>query len=94
MNRYAAIVVAGLTLASSVTAGQPAGGDFVLVKSTIDGGGGSSTGEDFVLAGTVGQPDAGTQTVSGDEFALAGGFWARIENLVVELIFKDGFEEG
>lgn len=92
MHRSIAIVVIGLTLAGPIPAGPIAGGDFVLVKSTVDGGGGSATGGDFVLTGTVGQPDAGTQTAFGNEFALAGGFWAQIGILVIEQIFKDGFE--
>ena len=41
---------------------------------TIDGGGGTSTGGDYSLSGTVGQPDAGT--MSGGDFALSGGFWS------------------
>jgi hypothetical protein len=89
---YVTIFAISLLLAASLPAGQPAGGDFVLLRSTVDGGGGSSSGEGFILTGTVGQPDAGTQTASGGEYALAGGFWAQIGNLVVELIFGDGFE--
>ena len=43
---------------------------------TIDGGGGgSSIGGGFELAGTIGQHDAG-QTMTGGNFALLGGFWA------------------
>ena len=41
---------------------------------TIDGGGGSSTGGVFSVAGTAGQPDAGA--MSGGGFVLQGGFWA------------------
>lgn len=41
---------------------------------TIDGGGGTSTGGDYSLNGTAGQPDAGK--MSGGEFALSGGFWS------------------
>ncbi len=42
---------------------------------TIDAGGGMrSTGGDFELSGTIGQPDAGT--MSGGDFELTGGFWA------------------
>jgi hypothetical protein len=41
---------------------------------TIDGGGTTdATGERLRLAGTIGQPDAGT--VSGESLVLAGGFW-------------------
>lgn len=47
---------------------------FFIDWSTIDGGGGASTGGGFTLAGTIGQPDAGATTGSG--FALASGFWS------------------
>lgn len=40
---------------------------------TIDGGGGTSSGGDFTITGTIGQPDAGT--MSGGDFTLQGGFW-------------------
>jgi len=42
--------------------------------STIDGGGGTSTGGVYSVSGTIGQPDAGT--MSGGQFTLTGGFWA------------------
>jgi hypothetical protein len=44
--------------------------------STIDGGGGRSTGGTYSLTGTIGQPDAGT--MSGGRYSLTGGFWALI----------------
>lgn len=91
-GRIAGITILAAMIALSATVYGQSGGNFEITKSTIDGGGGSSSGGDFILTGTIGQPDAGTQTASGDEFALAGGFWARIGNLVIELIFKDGFE--
>ena len=37
-------------------------------------GGGESSGGTYALAGTVGQPDAGTLT--GGPYSLVGGFWA------------------
>jgi hypothetical protein len=41
---------------------------------TVDGGGIMwSTGGDFELGGTTGQPDAGVST--GGDFTLTGGFW-------------------
>ena len=48
------------------------GGGFDLSWSTVDGGGGASSGG-FSLEGTIGQPDAGT--LSGGGFTLQGGFW-------------------
>jgi hypothetical protein len=57
-----------------VGAAQPALGQFVISRFTIDGGGGTnSAGGTFALGGTIGQPDAGL--LSGTGFTLAGGFW-------------------
>jgi hypothetical protein len=45
-----------------------------ISRATIDGGGIMfSTGGDFELSGTIGQPDAGV--LEGGEFELSGGFW-------------------
>jgi hypothetical protein len=35
------------------------GGDYKLIWSTIDGGGGQTSGGPYILTGTIGQPDAG-----------------------------------
>jgi len=48
--------------------------DFTVDWSTIDGGGGTSTGAGYSAAGIIGQPDAGT--MSGGGFAVRGGFWS------------------
>ncbi len=49
--------------------------DFEISWHTIDGGGEMwTTGGDFELSGTIGQPDAGAIMTGGD-FELAGGFW-------------------
>lgn len=48
-------------------------GAFDLSWHTIDGGGGTSSGGDLQLHGSIGQPDAGA--MSGGEFELTGGFW-------------------
>ena len=49
------------------------GGDYDLHWSTVDGGGGVSTGAAYILSGTIGQPDAGD--MSGGDYVLTGGFW-------------------
>lgn len=49
------------------------GDQYILEWSTIDGGGGRSSGGDYVLTGTTGQPDAGYH--GGDNYELLGGFW-------------------
>jgi hypothetical protein len=59
-------------LAATVRANGP---NYTLDWWTVDGGGGtwSDTGGQYVLNGTVGQPDA---YVWGDgEYTLIGGFW-------------------
>lgn len=73
---------------------QSSGGEFEITKHSIDSGGGRSTGGNFVLDGTLGQPDASLSTASGGEFQLTGGFWAN--GVIVpagELLFSDSFEE-
>jgi hypothetical protein len=41
----------------------------------VAGGGGTSTGGQYSLSGTIGQPDA-SGTMSGGNYALTGGFWS------------------
>ncbi len=43
--------------------------------STIDGGGGTSTGSVYSVTGTIGQPDAGA-TMTNGQYSVTGGFWA------------------
>ena len=43
--------------------------------STIDGGGGTSTGGVYSVSGTIGQPDAGGPLTNG-QYSVTGGFWA------------------
>ena len=63
----------GLTLA---LVSNTSFGDYTIDWWTIDGGGEMfTTGGDFELSGTIGQPDAGVLMTGGD-YALAGGFWA------------------
>jgi hypothetical protein len=49
------------------------GGRYELNWSTIDGGGGTSSGGAYVLTGTIGQPDAAWS--AGGNYELLGGFW-------------------
>jgi hypothetical protein len=43
---------------------------------TIDGGGGTSTNGQYSLSGTIGQPDANPQPMTGGNYSLTGGFWS------------------
>ena len=52
--------------------------DFSVDWHTIDCGGGSSNGDEYVILATIAQPDAGNMSDpnrSVDAFSLAGGFW-------------------
>jgi hypothetical protein len=45
---------------------------------TVDHGGGTVSGDNFSLSGTIGQMDAG-QALTGDNFSFTGGFWAGVQ---------------
>ena len=83
MNRRVQVSMAlGIALMSITAVAAPVLGppQFDLSWHTIDGGGGTSTGGNFSLSGTIGQPDAGT--MSGGNFTLVGGFWAAADDIV------------
>ena len=51
----------------------PAEAQLSLESSTVDGGGRTSSGGSLEVAGTIGQPDAGS--TSGGSLDLESGFW-------------------
>lgn len=88
-SRTTAVVVVTLLLVFSTALGQTDGDSAPPVPSaierlspelelgwfTVDSGGATwSSGGNYALAGTIGQPDAGP-TLSGGPYNLAGGFW-------------------
>ncbi len=74
MHKLALIGLVGLLLVATAVTFAQSGAGFDLSWSTIDGGGGTSSGGGFVLSGSIGQADAGGP-ISGGSFALNGGFW-------------------
>lgn len=58
---------------------------YQLNWSTIDGGGGTSSGGQYVLTGTIGQPDAAYS--AGGNYELLSGFWPGGPLCIVE--FED-----
>lgn len=83
----AALVV--MIICSVQFASAQSGGEFTIIKSTIDAGGGESQGGEFKINGTIGQADASAK-ISGGEFSLTGGYWTASND--DDLIFKNGFE--
>lgn len=63
-----------LTSALSLVASAQAGGRYDLTWSSVDGGGGQSSGNGYTLNGTIGQSDSGT--LSGGDYILSGGLWS------------------
>jgi hypothetical protein len=60
------------------------GGSYDLSWSTLDGGGGTSSGGAYAVTGTIGQPDAAWPVdehgfpvfrSTGGNYSVAGGFW-------------------
>jgi hypothetical protein len=76
-----ALTIALLPAATSTAQAQSSGG-YVLTWSTIDGGGGKSTGDNYTLAGTIGQPE-GVAMLHGGDYALSGGFWGKTLNQLI-----------
>jgi len=72
MNTSRLTLLLAILAVIGVTFSQSAG-DYILDWSTIDGGGGQSSGGQYVLTGTIGQPDAAYSSAAGYE--LLGGFW-------------------
>lgn len=73
MNRTTRDALGVLVMLSIVCVGVALAGEYAIDWHTVDGGGGTATGGDFELSGTIGQPDAGVMI--GGSFALTGGFW-------------------
>jgi hypothetical protein len=89
----AAGAVLGLALAATVPLHAQSGGIYTLTRSTIDAGGGRSTGGVYDLHGTIGQHDA-SAPLAGGNLVLQPGFWASTTPAVPPppLIFRNGFE--
>jgi hypothetical protein len=75
VKRAIGLLIPILLLAMIVsTALAQVGSGYDLSWSTIDGGGGASSGGGYTLNGTIGQADAG-QSIGSGGYTLSGGFW-------------------
>ncbi len=57
-----------------VSVWSQSGGQFQIEKSVVAGGGGQTTGGQFILDATIGESVAGTESTGGT-FELGSGFW-------------------
>jgi len=66
-----------------------ANGEYEIGWWTVDGGGGTSesAGGQYLLKGTIGQPDAST-TTEGGTYSLRGGFWVEGILTIIEYIIN------
>ena len=71
MKRFVKLV--GLCILVSALPLRLVAQTYALDWFTIDGGGGTSSGGNYTLTGTIGQPDAGAMI--GGSYSLVGGFW-------------------
>src|SRR5690349_24067725 len=77
MKTHRSLPVATLSVAIFFCcAASAAAQNYSIDWFTIDGGGGTSSGGQYTLSGTIGQPDAGT--LSGGNYTLDGGFWGGV----------------
>jgi hypothetical protein len=76
MKHFKIIFLAALVLmlTFSMPVYAQTGGSYDLSWSTIDGGGGTSASGQYIVRGTVGQPDAAYS--AGGPYEVVGGFWA------------------
>ena len=72
-NKANAVLISAMAFATATmvfAGGEP---QYEMARSKINGGVMRSTGGDFEMSGTIGQPDAGV--MYGGDFQLTGGFW-------------------
>ena len=70
VKRLVVWVVLGLVSSLQLTAQT-----YSIPWSTIDGGGGTSTGGVYSVSGTIGQPDASVTPMTNGQYSITGGFW-------------------
>ena len=75
MKKYLLVIIVGAVMLSLGVVYAQSGGGYDLSWWTMDGGGGQVAAGGYVLAGSIGQPDASAPLTAGG-YTLTGGFWA------------------
>lgn len=89
-NRWRWVLALALVLALLPTTiwAVDAASDYAVRRWTIDGGGATSSGGAYAVAGTIGQHDAKIAASTGGAYSLNGGFWhAEVPVEVGEFIY-------
>ncbi len=73
MRSVARTIMMLVFLQIGLSAFAQSSGNYALRWSTIDGGGGVTSGGTYIVSGTIGQPDAAYS--AGGDYELLGGFW-------------------
>ncbi len=73
-TRFLAVAIAACLCASAFAQ------TYEISWHAVSGGGGTSSGGQFSVAGTIGRPDAQTTPMSGGSFSVDGGFWPGAAN--------------
>ena len=74
-SRFIGVLLSAFCL-TSVLCPPSSAQSYSLSSSTIDGGGGTSTGGVYSVTGTIGQPDANPVPLTNGQYSVTGGFWA------------------
>jgi hypothetical protein len=74
-NHQFSLAALAVLLTTLLSPPSTASAQYSITWSTIDGGGGTSTGGVYSVSGTIGQPDAGG-TMTNGQYSVTGGFWA------------------
>ena len=97
MNRMAHTTVQTVMILLSVSVGAAFAQNYEIDWHTVDSGGEMwSTGGDYELGSTIGQPDAQADgnTMSGGTYTLTGGFWATPPCWCLADLNNDGLRNG
>ncbi len=93
MNRKRQTTIRIVMALLMVSVGVAAADDLTIDWYTVDGGGEMrSTGGDYELSGTIGQPDAGEMFA--EPYTLSGGFWVAPPCWCLADINNDGLRNG
>ena len=78
MKTKTLLLTAGLVLTGAAALAQ-----YAVDWFKVAGGGGTSTGGNYALSGTIGQADAGGP-LTGGNYTLTGGYWSAAASLIQE----------